>query len=282
MGHDEKLSGGLFAGTDAAICHVLGLKHARQLRQRTAYLQIARSQVSADVLIDLVRTLYRLVESNRRERKPSSENWRWKPQTYIAGKNKSPEIVLERAIALLAHRGDLNDWSNQIPVASGLVDHKSDKRAAVDLARIKDGQLDLYELKWASDTPVYAAFEILRYGLAYLLCRVNRTKFGYDDLKAMEVDALGLNVLAPCLYYEQDLTWLQAGLDAGISKVSQEQLGVDFRASFRFRVLPGGPAFASGAEATTVCTAAALEPRALDLIRTMSRLSAVCHGPADT
>jgi len=167
-------SAGLFAGVDEAICSVLGLKERKQLRQRKTYLEIV--PVQADVLVDLVRQLHALMAANLGNRQPSAQNWRWERQICIDDINPSPEVVLERAVALLAERGHLTEkWCNQIPVASGLVDHKSDRRAAVDLARLAGGRLDLYELKWESDTPIYAAFGILRYGLAYLLCRVNPT-----------------------------------------------------------------------------------------------------------
>ena len=100
-------------------------------------------------------------------------------------------------------KGIWQSGATRIPVASGLIDEKLNKRAAVDLAKIEEDRLDLYELKCESDNPVYAAFEILQYGLAYLLCRVNRKEFGYADLRTMKVNALGLNVLAPHSYYKR-------------------------------------------------------------------------------
>lgn len=279
MDHDKQPGAGLFAGTDEAICCVFGLKHVRQLRQRTTYREIACHPVPPNVLADLVRQLHRLVSANLGERKPSAENWRWKPQTRIHDENKSPEVVLERAVALLVKQGSLDGWCNQIPVASGLVDHKSDKRAAVDLAKIEGDRLDLYELKWASDTPVHAAFEILRYGLAYLLCR-NQKRGDYARHTTMAVSELGLNVLAPLPYYESlDLCWLQAGLDAGIRMILQEQPRPGFRASFRFLALPVEPTklFASGAEVKTACRATPLiAPEAIALVQAMSNLTPIC------
>ena len=169
-------------------------------------------------------------------------------------------------------------------MASGLIDDRLDKRAAVDLARIEEDCLDLYELKWASDTPIHAAFGILRYGLAYLLCRANRREFGYADLRTMKVNALGLNVLAPPSYYKKlnlDLTWLQAGLDAGIRTVAQEQPESGLRASFRFMALPVEPKdlFADGAEAKAACGATPLAPKAVALVRAMSNLTPVRPAP---
>jgi hypothetical protein len=263
-----QIGGGLFAGTDEAIRGVFGLKERKHLKQWTTCREVAGRRVSADVIVKLVRQLYTSVGDKLGDRKPSTQNWRWKPQIHIEDRNESPEVVLERAVALLAKRGCLDEWCNQIPVASGLVDHKADKRAAVDLARIKGDRLDLYELKWKSDTPVHTAFEILRYGLAYVLCRAN-PKLGYADLPTMKVKALGLNVVAPLRYYKDfDLAWLQAGLDAGFQMVSQEQFGRDFRTSFRFLALPKELSvepkglFASGAKAKEACVATPLAPKA--------------------
>ena len=298
MAQDRQLGTGLFAGVDEAICSVLGLEDKKQLKQRTTYRKVACRRVPPDVLVDLVRLLYGLVSTNLANlggHKPSPKNWRWEPKFIIADCNDSSEVVLERAIALLAKReplaekrGPLAEWSNQIPAASGLVDPRLDKRAAVDLARIVKDRLDLYELKWKSDTPIYAAFEILRYGLAYLLYRVNRANFGCADLDTMKVSALGLNVLAPLRYYERkhiDLTWLQAGLDAGIRTVSQEQVRLGFIASFQFLELPKELSvepkglFACGAEAKAACGATPLAPKAKALVHAMSNLAPVWPAP---
>lgn len=159
-------------------------------------------------------------------RKPSSENWRHERKTAISDINRSPEVVLERAIVTSAELGDLPEWYNQIPVASGLVNSRSDKRAALDLARVSDNSVDLIELKWASDTPLYALFEVLRYGLALLLCRENAKTFGYCGRPLVEASALNLVVLAPAAYY--------AGCDlrpfASVVASGLDQLGKNHKA----------------------------------------------------
>jgi hypothetical protein len=270
-------SAGLFAGVDEKVRKALCLKEREQLWHRRTYLDV--TCVRATEIIDLVRRLYGVVETHPKlgRREPSRENWRWDLQVCVRDRNKSPEVVLERAVALLAKRGCLKAWCNQIPVASGLIDGSSDKRAAVDLARITHDRLDLYELKWNSDTPLYAAFEILQYGLAYLLCRVNQERFKYDDLDTMKVKALGLNVLAPRLYYkDRNLFWLQKGLDAGIRKLAQDLLGSDFQASFQFLALKRKPTehfLKDGADAMASCGAELLAPGALALVRAMSKLT---------
>ena len=67
------------------------------------------------MLVDLVRQLYKLVGANLGERKPSAENWRWKPQIRIQDRNESPEVVLERAVALLAKQRHLENGATRFP-----------------------------------------------------------------------------------------------------------------------------------------------------------------------
>ena len=86
-----QLGAGLFAGTDEAIHGVFGLKEREHLKQWTTCREVAGRRVSVDVLVALVRQLYRSVGDKLGDRKPSAENWRWKPQIRIQDRNKSPE-----------------------------------------------------------------------------------------------------------------------------------------------------------------------------------------------
>jgi hypothetical protein len=288
MAHDGQPGGGLFACVDEEICKVLGLAERKQLEHRRTYKKI--KSVQATMIVDLVRRLYERVSNNLGEREPSKMNWILRRRTSVRETNLSIEVVLERAVVLLAEHKHLAGWYNQMPVASGLIDGRSHKRAAVDLARIAKDRLDLYELKWKSNTPLYAAFEILRYGLAYLLCRASKAKFKYDHHCTMKVNALGLNVLAPDEFYEGgNLLWLQEGLDTGIRRVAQEQLGCEFQASFRFLALkreptdpekPMPPFFKTGAAAKVACGAEPLGTEAMALVQAMGKLSPAWSGPA--
>jgi hypothetical protein len=62
-------------------------------------------------------------------RTPSKENWRWNQHLELGPGNKSAELLLERAIVNACGE----NWSNQMPTASGLVGPAAGKRAAVDL-----------------------------------------------------------------------------------------------------------------------------------------------------
>jgi hypothetical protein len=78
--------------TGHSVIHgVFGLKEREHLKQWTTCLEVAGRRVSADVLIELVRQLYRSVGDKLGNRKPSAENWRWKPQIRIQDRNMSPE-----------------------------------------------------------------------------------------------------------------------------------------------------------------------------------------------
>ena len=161
----------------------------------------------------------------------SKENWRWKRHLDLGDGNKSPELKLERAI--VGACGD--DWSNQMPTASGLVGSAANKRAAVDLVfRENSSTYSLIELKVASDTPLFAAIEILMYGLLFVWSKNNREKLGYD-VEAQPVLAASkvtLGVLAPGSYYGGfDLTTLASALDSGLNEFGKQhelRLGFEF------------------------------------------------------
>jgi hypothetical protein len=191
----------IFDGTDQIIHDALGLRPGQSLKQISTCRSLCNSPLPESFSPEIVTMLFEQVVGNWHGRIPSRENWRHERRTEIADKNKSPEVVLERAIVTLAELGDLPGWYNQIPVASGLVDGRSDKRAALDLARVDGGTAELIELKWASDTPIFALFEVLRYGVALLLSRQNAASFGYLGHPLIDATELSLVVLAPSQYY---------------------------------------------------------------------------------
>ena len=248
-GRDSSKS--IFDGTDDIISSALNLRPGATLKQKSTCRELISGYLEESDFEALISDLYNQIESNRTERKPSRENWRLERQTTISHANRSPEVLLERAIAVLGGRGILDEWYNQIPVASGLIDGHADKRAAIDLMRLSDKRVEFVELKWNSDNPAFAAFEILRYGLAYLFSYINRTSFGYEENSLMKIDQVSLRVLAPQIFYDGcDLTWLGDGLSNGIGEISEKMTGQAITMDFGFLAFSAGyeQPFRSGEE----------------------------------
>jgi len=201
------------------VCTALGIASARH-RSVMRNLQLSADQ-------DLVDLIFRTVADNYTRgnadtnRNRSSENWRWPSlQSQIAPQNASAEVVLERAVARACERTARTDWGNQVPVASGLINGAGDRRRAIDLVRrCGERHFELIELKIASDTPLYAAVEIIGYGCIWLLARVNPPSRKSAILEADHVD---LRVLAPMNYYTRyELTELEAALHRGCRSLGQ-------------------------------------------------------------
>ena len=244
----------IFKGTDERIHSFLGLSDGKTWKQKSACRGLTSAPKDMSSFRMVVSDLYDLITENRSDHTPSLENWRIKRQLSISPKNSSPEILLERAIARLGERedrlgkrGEFKEWFNQVPVASGLINDKADKRAAIDLLRCQEGRAEFVELKWKSDTPVFAAFEILLYGLAYLYSRVNRKTLGYLKKPLMSVSEVSLRVLAPRAYYaDYDLNWLGEGLDEAVRTLAAKKTDGALSMGFSFLAFP--PDFAPNFE----------------------------------
>jgi hypothetical protein len=161
----------------------------------------------------------------------SQENWRWKRHLETSAENNSAEVTLERAI--VSALGE--DWSNQMPTASGLVGPHADKRSCVDLVWRKDpDSYTFFELKVESNTPLYAAIEILLYGLLFVWSRNNQADLKYDTeiqpvLRASKIE---LCSLAPRKFYsEYNLRNLSDSLNQGLSTFQYRK---DLELSFNF------------------------------------------------
>lgn len=235
---DTTPSKGIFHGTDEIVSAFLDLRHGETLKQKSTCRRLVLSRNRPCNFETLISDLYGQIERNRSDHLPSQANWRSERQTTLSPRNRSPEVLLERAIAILGERGILEGWFNQVPVASGLVDGSVDKRAAIDLVRHRDDQATFVELKWDSDTPAYAAFEILQYGLAYLFSYINRDTFKYTNKSLMQVKEVSLRVLAPRIYYldyaDCDLAWLSEGLNHGLRTIVAQKTGGALSMDFGF------------------------------------------------
>lgn len=243
---DNNSPKGIFHGTDEIVSKFFGLRPKETLKQKSACRRIASTGDRRRDFVGLISELYGRIENNRPNHLPlpSRENWRSESQTTLNPENKSPEVVLERAIAILGKREISHGWFNQVPVASGLVNSTADKRAAIDLVYHRNDRAEFIELKWKSDTPAYAAFEILLYGIVYLFSYVNREKFKYAGKPLMKVGEVSLRVLAPKFYYDSyvdsDMTWLSEGLDHGIRTLAAKETGGAVSMNFGYLAFPAG------------------------------------------
>lgn len=232
----------LFDGVEEAASKALAVRshcHRSALHELGSRSTIRPGTVEAvhnEIARNLRSAQLRKVESR------SKENWRWcEPQPQIAVHNPSREVKLERAIAAACAGAGRHDWANQVPVASGVVGSSADRRRAIDLVhQIGPGHFQFIELKIASDTPLYAAIEIIGYGCAWLLFREGG---GSEASPLLSAEKLDLIVLAPSAYYAPyRLNMIEAALNAELIELGNRS---DVCLRFRFEELPDELAQAS-------------------------------------
>ncbi|MFT7221816.1 MAG: hypothetical protein ACI8Z1_003439 [Candidatus Azotimanducaceae bacterium] len=209
-------------------------------RHRTAANTMSKRIAPIEGAGEFLQACYQQIHSNWQaaaetgRSRSSSENWRWKRHLDLGVANISPELSLERKIVNVGGE----NWSNQMPVASGLTGSASNKRTAVDLVhRENESSYSFVELKVASDTPLFAAIEILLYGLMFIWSKDNSDLLGYGEslppvLKATDVR---LYVLAPEPYYDRfNPKGITLAINEGLGDINQ---GKDINMSFEFRTL---------------------------------------------
>jgi hypothetical protein len=244
----RKGDSGLFAGVREVVDQALGVN---DFATKSAALELTKRGYGVETAT-LVPKLYKIIHRNWNgtvqtgQRSRSQENFRWHcPQTYIAGKNASAEVTFERALINALVKAGRNDWSNQVPLISGIVGPHAFKKRAVDLVhRQSDSSFEFVELKIKSDTPVFAAIEILVYGLLWLLSRRDREILGYDAGPMLDARELGLSVTAPRDYYSRyAVAPLARVINDGFRELG-EQHGVTM--GFRFTAFPESFSWARG------------------------------------
>lgn len=248
--NDQK---GILSGVDEIIDKILGVtsigKVPPHYRNKEACDQLHRSPPQNFDARLLLTNIYDKIESNWRERlrkePPSKENWRFEPKLKIDPGNKSLEVQLERAIVNISQSiwPDAKNWANQVPTASGLWDHNCDKRRAIDLVHVRPGRngyetLEFIELKVTSDHPVYAAMEVLLYGMLYMLSRRHLKELEYNVAKQplLQAKEIHLVVLAPAKYYEgYQFDWLEKEITTGLKEFGELE---GYTMDFQFQAFP--------------------------------------------
>jgi hypothetical protein len=234
----------ILKGVEPIIDEALGLKNCGigkqpHYKHKTSCLKLSEFPPLTFDAESLIKKIYDLVKSNWKEGvnyRPSTENWRFDPRMHIDESNADPEIKLERAIVSPQTQPDTH-WANQVPTSSGLVGSQADKHRNIDLIhRCGDGAYEFIELKVNSDTPLYAAMEILQNAVLYVFSRENERKMEWGSANQMdlrEATVIHLRVLAPCSYYEgYNFEWLEENICNGLKAFlagRMPKLQMDFR-----------------------------------------------------
>ena len=216
---------------------------------------------------------------------PSSTSrklWTLRRATCLAPHNQHRETMLEKAVAMLAAKGHMPGWFNQCPTASGIGDSSRNKHSDIDLMHWSEanGHARLVELKWNSDSPSKAMRQILRYGAAYLFCRMHRNRLPVRRGGVIEAREISLQVAAPAHYYREsglrhDLVRAREHLtrfDIG-SRIEGLSMSIDVLAFPEwFASLP----FANGEEVRAACDTAALTQAGRQVREAFDGLASVC------
>ncbi|HCO26692.1 MAG TPA: hypothetical protein DIT97_28125, partial [Gimesia maris] len=132
---------------------------------------------------------------------------------------------------------------NQVPVCSGFTWAIESKRA-IDIARrLSESECEFIELKYARDAgganhPLFAAIEILEYGLAFLMARQNSLIKDAEQQKYLRgVSKINLVVLAPAEFFEGfELAWLLNAFNDGLAQLVEDE-NLQIEMSLRCNVL---------------------------------------------
>lgn len=165
----------------------------------------------------------------------SHQNWRFEKQPNLASRNESAEKVLEKNVVKHPKH---TLWVNQVPVASGVFTGRADGHRAIDLVcRVCEGNYEFVELKIRSNNPVYAAYEILLYGVVYVFYRKNAILWNKGDAEKeiLKAEAVSLIVAAPHDYFKgyPHLEKLQNLLSMQLSNWASKTIE-GFSMNFRF------------------------------------------------
>ena len=222
----------LFDGTDKLICDALGIQRRKKLNHRTLRIE----PLSDEIAFSLVNGLYEQMIANFSGQPVSQSEKLWccRREPEIRDDNLNKETILEKAVAILAEEGHMPEWFNQCPVASGITDPYKDRRRAVDLIHLSDVKARLIELKWASNTPAHALFQILEYGLAYVFARLHMRELHLEKRRLMQVEQVQLEVVGPRDFFDHEKpSDLFARMDKAVGKFAKEKTGGALSMSLR-------------------------------------------------
>jgi hypothetical protein len=201
----------------------------------------------------LLRAMIQQIEANwavsprrLKGQRPSPQNWRFRPMPEIAAHNQSPEKTLEKAIVNTASDAR---WANQVPTASGLYEGHRDRHRNIDLVRrIVPGEYDFVELKVGSDTPTYAAMEVLQYAALYTFARRHYSEPERTQHELLQAHTIHLRVLAPRPFYRKEsVAALAFSITEGLAAFCATEALV-WKMDFAFLAFPTSFVWPCGAE----------------------------------
>ncbi len=252
----------LFHGTDQIVCRALGIARRGSLSNANGLPE----SLSSDAASALVRDLFACLEGNYtgQPRSASRELWACRRATLVDARNRRAETLLEKAVANLADAGHMPGWFNQCPVASGVVDPYADGSRCIDLVYCETDNARFVELKWASQGPAYALFQILEYGLAYVFARLRKHELGVANRPLMSVRDVRLEVLGSGKFYQRGhKRELFRGVHEALRAFVAERTGGDLSMSLQALAFPADfrrVPFRDGGEVGTHCGGGDLTP----------------------
>lgn len=196
---------------------------------KTLAIRVSENPNPGVISVEKLRELFNVLNSSVWKSNHGS-NWLWRASVpdYVTGSSK--EVKIEREIA----KQDPSTWTCQMSTSSGVQPNGLNRRRAIDLVRDNgNGRFAFVELKVKSNNPLYAAFEVLGYALAYLQARnadwqASAGMEGPNVLKAREIE---LTVLGPEEWYgfekrsgergKFDFDWLAADIANSLNGLSQ-------------------------------------------------------------
>jgi hypothetical protein len=187
----------------------------------------------------------------------SEQNWRFTKNKGSDPGNGSKEVQYERRLVSIPEDvwPDSKNWANQVPVASGLAGANCDRRRCIDVVHKRgDCEYDFIELKIDSNTPLYAAMEILVYGILYVFYRESdcllEYRYNHEQENMLLADSIHLMVAAPSRYYSDayrdvrntkvDLSWLEPSLNRALAQFLAKS-EFQFKMDFKFMKLGDAP-----------------------------------------
>lgn len=226
------------------IDETLGLRIGKspRYRNKTNYLKLSEASARNFDARRVIERIYATIESCRLTtiycKAPSKHNWDLIPRRRTSADRDKLEVTLERDIVDLEGAS----WSAQVPTSSGLWDHKQAKRSAIDLIhKCGDDSYEFIELKIESGTPLFAAMEILVYGILYIYSRIYAEPLGYkvEEKPLLKAEQIHLKILAPEGYYANcNLDWLERKITRGLSDFLRACQCHHFQMDLKFEAFP--------------------------------------------